>query len=68
MNKRFFLFLISDGKILVHNRRGHGRVELLGHNQEVNCLDARGGLIVSGSRDRTARVRYVDRPRRTDSP
>ncbi|CAL8368289.1 F-box/WD repeat-containing protein 4 [Gadus morhua] len=46
----------SDGKILVHNRRGHGRVELLGHNQEVNCLDARGGLIVSGSRDRTARI------------
>ncbi len=31
--------------------------ELSGHNQEVNCLDAKDGLIVSGSRDRTTRVR-----------
>ncbi|KAG7271095.1 hypothetical protein CRUP_005648 [Coryphaenoides rupestris] len=25
----------SDGRILVHNRRGHGCLELLGHNQEI---------------------------------
>lgn len=45
----------SDGKILVHHGRGVS-VEYLGHNQEVNCLDCRGGLIVSGSRDKTARI------------
>lgn len=31
-------------------------VELSGHNQEVNCLDSKDGLIISGSRDQTARV------------
>ncbi|KAJ3610749.1 hypothetical protein NHX12_022840 [Muraenolepis orangiensis] len=46
----------SDSRILVHNRRGQGCAELLGHHQEVNCLDAREGLIVSGSRDHTARI------------
>lgn len=46
----------SDGKILVHHRRSGFSVEYSGHNQEVNCLDCRGGLIVSGSRDRTARI------------
>ncbi|XP_008294382.1 F-box/WD repeat-containing protein 4 [Stegastes partitus] len=46
----------SDGKILVHSRRNHVSLELLGHNQEVNCLDSKDGLIVSGSRDRTARI------------
>ncbi|XP_010864775.1 F-box/WD repeat-containing protein 4 isoform X2 [Esox lucius] len=46
----------SDGKILVHHRRNGFSVEYSGHNQEVNCLDCRGGLIVSGSRDRTARI------------
>ncbi|KAK6293546.1 F-box/WD repeat-containing protein 4 [Coregonus clupeaformis] len=46
----------SDGKILVHHRRNGSSMEYSGHNQEVNCLDCRGGLIVSGSRDRTARI------------
>ncbi|XP_056147923.1 F-box/WD repeat-containing protein 4 isoform X2 [Lampris incognitus] len=46
----------SDGKILVHNRRNSASVELSGHNQEVNCLDCRDGVIVSGSRDQTARI------------
>lgn len=32
-------------------------LELSGHNQEVNCLDSKNGLIISGSRDRTTRVR-----------
>lgn len=31
-------------------------MELSGHNQEVNCLDSKDGLIISGSRDQTARV------------
>ncbi|XP_034040318.1 F-box/WD repeat-containing protein 4 [Thalassophryne amazonica] len=46
----------SDGKIRIHSRRSNTSVELSGHNQEVNCLDLRSGLIVTGSRDRTARV------------
>uniref|UniRef100_A0A3B4UXK4 F-box and WD repeat domain containing 4 n=1 Tax=Seriola dumerili TaxID=41447 RepID=A0A3B4UXK4_SERDU len=47
----------SDGKILVHSRTSDVSVELSGHNQEVNCLDSKDGLIISGSRDRTTRVR-----------
>uniref|UniRef100_A0A3Q1CBB2 F-box domain-containing protein n=1 Tax=Amphiprion ocellaris TaxID=80972 RepID=A0A3Q1CBB2_AMPOC len=46
----------SDGKILVHNRRNHVSLELSGHNQEVNCIDSKDGLIISGSRDRTVRI------------
>lgn len=46
----------SDGKILVHSRKSDTSVELSGHNQEVNCLDSKDGLIISGSRDRTARI------------
>ncbi|XP_045912075.1 F-box/WD repeat-containing protein 4-like [Micropterus dolomieu] len=49
----------SDGKILVHSRRSDMSIELSGHNQEVNCLDSKDGLIVSGSRDQTARVRTL---------
>ncbi|XP_005747470.1 F-box/WD repeat-containing protein 4 isoform X1 [Pundamilia nyererei] len=46
----------SDGKIVVHSRRSDVPVEFSGHNQEVNCVDAKDGLIISGSRDRTARI------------
>ncbi|XP_069030817.1 F-box/WD repeat-containing protein 4 isoform X3 [Embiotoca jacksoni] len=46
----------SDGRILVHSRRSDASVELLGHDQEVNCLDCKDGLVISGSRDRTARI------------
>uniref|UniRef100_A0A8C6KJ81 F-box and WD repeat domain containing 4 n=1 Tax=Nothobranchius furzeri TaxID=105023 RepID=A0A8C6KJ81_NOTFU len=46
----------SDGNILVHSRRGGVSLRLSGHSQEVNCLDSKDGLIISGSRDRTARV------------
>lgn len=52
-----FFLCFSDGKILVHSRRNDVPVEFIGHNQEVNCIDAKDGLIISGSRDRTARVR-----------
>ncbi|XP_051937088.1 F-box/WD repeat-containing protein 4 [Hippocampus zosterae] len=46
----------SDGKILVHNRRSDSTVKLFGHNQEVNCIDSRNELIVSGSRDQTTKI------------
>lgn len=46
----------SDGQILIHSRRADFSVELLGHNQEVHCLDCREDLIISGSRDRTVRI------------
>ncbi|XP_016892549.1 F-box/WD repeat-containing protein 4 [Cynoglossus semilaevis] len=46
----------SDGKIMVYNRRGNVLMQLSSHNQEVNCLDSKDGLIVSGSRDQTTRV------------
>ncbi|KAI9536292.1 hypothetical protein NQZ68_034849 [Dissostichus eleginoides] len=48
--------ILTGGRILVHSRARDTCLELSGHNQEVNCLDAKGGLIVSGSRDRTARM------------
>ncbi len=32
-------------------------MEYYGHSQEVNCIDCKGGVIVSGSRDKTAKVR-----------
>ncbi|KAL2083459.1 hypothetical protein ACEWY4_021232 [Coilia grayii] len=46
----------GDGKIIIHHRRDDISMEFYGHNQEVNCIDCKGGLIVSGSRDRTARI------------
>lgn len=46
----------GDGKIIVHCKNRDYSVEYYGHNQEVNCIDCRGDLIVSGSRDRTAKV------------
>uniref|UniRef100_A0A8C7KZI3 F-box and WD repeat domain containing 4 n=1 Tax=Oncorhynchus kisutch TaxID=8019 RepID=A0A8C7KZI3_ONCKI len=45
-----------DGKILVHHRRNGFSVEYSGHKQEVNCPGCIGGLMVCGSRDRTARI------------
>ncbi|KAJ8402737.1 hypothetical protein AAFF_G00364090 [Aldrovandia affinis] len=46
----------GDGKIILHNRRNSSSMECSGHKQEVNCIDSKGGVIVSGSRDRTARI------------
>lgn len=48
----------SDGKIIVHDRGSEYSIAYNGHNQEVNCVDCKGGVIVSGSRDRTAKVRF----------
>ncbi|XP_061601480.1 F-box/WD repeat-containing protein 4 isoform X1 [Cololabis saira] len=46
----------SDGKILIHSRGSDMTLGLFGHGQEVNCLDCKDELIISGSRDRTARI------------
>lgn len=57
----------TDGKILVHSRRSDMSVELSGHNQEVTCLDCKDRLIISGSRDRTARVWTLTSPSPKDT-
>ncbi|XP_061601481.1 F-box/WD repeat-containing protein 4 isoform X2 [Cololabis saira] len=46
----------NDGKILIHSRGSDMTLGLFGHGQEVNCLDCKDELIISGSRDRTARI------------
>lgn len=45
-----------DGNIVLHKIHGSYSVKFSAHEQEVNCVDFQGGLIVSGSRDRTAKV------------
>lgn len=46
----------SDGAIVVHSRRSGAQTKLPGHSQEINCLDSRDELIISGSRDATVKV------------
>ncbi|XP_052040777.1 F-box/WD repeat-containing protein 4 isoform X2 [Apodemus sylvaticus] len=46
----------GDGKIGVHTKHSAFTVKYSAHEQEVNCVDCKGGIIVSGSRDRTAKV------------
>ncbi|KAI5932591.1 F-box/WD repeat-containing protein 4 [Manis javanica] len=46
----------GDGKIGVHKIHSTFSVKYSAHEQEVNCVDCKGGIIVSGSRDRTAKV------------
>ncbi|XP_076141734.1 F-box/WD repeat-containing protein 4 [Alosa pseudoharengus] len=46
----------GDGKIIIHNRRDDFSMEFYAHSQEVNCIDCKDGLIVSGSRDKTSRI------------
>ncbi|XP_049591447.1 F-box/WD repeat-containing protein 4 isoform X2 [Syngnathus scovelli] len=46
----------SDGKIVVHSRRSESPRKLFGHNQEVNCIDSKNQLIISGSRDQTTKI------------
>ncbi|XP_061546799.1 F-box/WD repeat-containing protein 4 isoform X2 [Phycodurus eques] len=46
----------SDGKIMVHGRRSESPMKLFGHNQEVNCIDSKNELIISGSRDQTTQI------------
>lgn len=45
-----------DGSIVLHKIHGSYSVKFSAHEQEVSCVDFQGGLIVSGSRDRTAKV------------
>lgn len=51
-------FSPRDGKIGVHKIHSTFTVKYAAHEQEVNCVDCKGGIIVSGSRDRTAKVRW----------
>lgn len=51
-------FSPRDGKIGVHKIHSTFTVKYSAHEQEVNCVDCKGGIIVSGSRDRTAKVRW----------
>ncbi|NXJ37306.1 FBXW4 protein, partial [Ciconia maguari] len=46
----------GDGNIVLHKIHGSYSVKFSAHEQEVNCVDFQGGLVVSGSRDRTAKV------------
>ncbi|KAJ7325125.1 hypothetical protein JRQ81_018145 [Phrynocephalus forsythii] len=46
----------GDGAIAVHKLNGSFSFKFLGHEQEVNCVDCQGGIVVSGSRDRTAKI------------
>ncbi|XP_065528167.1 F-box/WD repeat-containing protein 4 isoform X3 [Lathamus discolor] len=46
----------GDGNIVLHKIHGSYSIKFAAHEQEVNCVDFQGGLIVSGSRDRTAKV------------
>ncbi|XP_037660524.1 F-box/WD repeat-containing protein 4 isoform X8 [Choloepus didactylus] len=45
----------GDGKIGVHKIHSTFTAKYSAHEQEVNCVDCKGGIIVSGSRDRTAK-------------
>ncbi|XP_044608195.2 F-box/WD repeat-containing protein 4 isoform X2 [Equus asinus] len=46
----------GDGKIGIHKIHSTFTVKYSAHEQEVNCVDCKGGIIVSGSRDRTAKL------------
>uniref|UniRef100_UPI00398E5249 F-box/WD repeat-containing protein 4 isoform X3 n=1 Tax=Pristiophorus japonicus TaxID=55135 RepID=UPI00398E5249 len=46
----------KDGKIIVCDTYNSFYAAYSAHNQEVNCIDSRGHVIVSGSRDKTARI------------
>ncbi|KAG8551531.1 hypothetical protein GDO81_004148 [Engystomops pustulosus] len=46
----------GDGKIALHNLHSAASIQFSAHEQDVNCVDCHGGIVVSGSRDRTARV------------
>ncbi|XP_053891145.1 F-box/WD repeat-containing protein 4 [Malaclemys terrapin pileata] len=46
----------GDGNIILSKVHGSFSIKFSAHEQEVNCVDCQGGIIVSGSRDRTAKV------------
>ncbi|XP_050814128.1 F-box/WD repeat-containing protein 4 isoform X2 [Gopherus flavomarginatus] len=45
----------GDGNIVLSKVHGSFSIKFSAHQQEVNCVDCQGGIIVSGSRDRTAK-------------
>ncbi|KAF7254088.1 F-box/WD repeat-containing protein 4 [Varanus komodoensis] len=51
----------GDGNIIIHTLNGSFSFKFLGHEQEVNCVDSQGGIIVSGSRDRTAKINNLEK-------
>lgn len=56
LNSSYLISGGSDGTIVVHSRRSGTQTRLPGHSQEINCLDSRDKLIISGSRDATVKV------------
>ncbi|XP_070608980.1 F-box/WD repeat-containing protein 4 isoform X2 [Erythrolamprus reginae] len=46
----------GDGNIALHKLNSSFSFKIRGHQQEVNCVDCQEAIIVSGSRDRTAKV------------
>ncbi|XP_038264078.1 F-box/WD repeat-containing protein 4 isoform X2 [Dermochelys coriacea] len=46
----------GDGNIVLSKVHSSFSIKFSAHEQEVNCVDCQGGIIVSGSRDRTAKV------------
>ncbi|CAL1577722.1 unnamed protein product [Knipowitschia caucasica] len=56
LNNSYLISSGSDGTIVVHSRRSGSQTKLPGHSQEINCLDSRGELIISGSRDTTVKI------------
>ncbi|KAM4702833.1 F-box/WD repeat-containing protein 4 [Rhinophrynus dorsalis] len=46
----------GDGKIVLHKVHSSVSIQFTAHEQDVNCVDCHGGILVSGSRDRTAKV------------
>uniref|UniRef100_A0A8C8R8V6 F-box and WD repeat domain containing 4 n=1 Tax=Pelusios castaneus TaxID=367368 RepID=A0A8C8R8V6_9SAUR len=46
----------GDGNIVLSEIHSSFSIKFSAHEQEVNCVDCQGGIIVSGSRDRTAKV------------
>eukprot|EP00079_Xenopus_tropicalis_P016717 XP_004915915.1 PREDICTED: F-box/WD repeat-containing protein 4 isoform X3 [Xenopus tropicalis] len=46
----------GDGRIAIHKVHSAFSIHFTAHDQDVNCVDCHRGIIVSGSRDRTAKV------------
>ncbi|XP_023367437.1 F-box/WD repeat-containing protein 4 isoform X1 [Otolemur garnettii] len=52
----------GDGKIGIHKIDSTFTVKYSAHEQEVNCVDCKGSIIVSGSRDKTAKEAEKQQP------
>ncbi|KAG8435384.1 hypothetical protein GDO86_013367 [Hymenochirus boettgeri] len=46
----------GDGRIAIHKAHSTFSIQFTAHDQDVNCVDCHRGIIVSGSRDQTAKV------------